>query len=222
MIVFLRASVKRNSLKSEIWQRLTNDHRPLHPVLIVLASASHYRRSLLERLRLPFEARNPSVDETLLPGEAAPDAALRLAQAKARTVAPFYPQALVIGSDQVAALDGACLGKPGSHERAVAQLQAMRAKSVVFHTALALLNTKTGAMQTAVVPTTVRFRPYSDDEIVRYLELEKPYDCAGSAKIEALGVVLVERVTGDDPSALIGLPLIQLAAMLRKEGVSIV
>ena len=194
----------------------------MHPFSIVLASASRYRRSLLERLRLPFEVRDPAVDETILPGEAPRDAALRLAQAKARAVAPFYPHALIIGSDQVAALDGACLGKPGTHEGAVAQLKAMRAKNVLFHTALALLNTETGAMQTAEVPTTVRFRTYGDEEILRYLEIEKPYDCAGSAKIEALGIVLVERVTGDDPSALIGLPLIRLAAMLREEGVRIV
>lgn len=189
---------------------------------LVLASTSQYRRALLERLRLPFEAKAPDADETARPGEAARDTALRLAQAKARAVASHYSNALVIGSDQVAELDGARLGKPGNHENAVAQLVAMRGKSVLFHTALALLNTASGAMQTAVVPTTVQFRHYSKSEIERYLDLERPYDCTGSAKIEGLGIVLVERVTGDDPSALIGLPLVQLAAMLRQEGVVIV
>jgi septum formation protein len=194
----------------------------LNPFRIVLASTSPYRRALLERLRLPFEVRAPDVDETLLPAESARGAALRLAQAKARVVAPSFPYALVIGCDQVAALDGVCLGKPGFHENAVTQLKAMRGKTVVFHTALALLNTASTCLQTAEVPTAVRFRDYTDREIERYLELEQPYDCAGSAKIEGLGIVLVESVAGDDPSALIGLPLVQLAAMLRKEGVSVV
>jgi septum formation protein len=194
----------------------------LNPPRIVLASTSPYRRALLERLRLPFEVKASSVDETPLPGETARDIALRLAQAKARAVAPSSPAALVIGCDQVAALAGTCLGKPGNHANAVAQLKAMRGKTVLFHTALALFNTESAVMQTAEVPTTVHFRRYSDSEIERYLELERPYDCAGSAKIEGLGIVLVERVNCDDPSALIGLPLVQLADMLRREGVSIV
>jgi septum formation protein len=164
----------------------------------------------------------PAVDEAALPTEQPRDTALRLAQAKARGVASRFPQALVIGSDQVAAVDGAGLGKPGGHAQAVAQLRAMRARSVVFHTALAVLNTATGALQSDEVPTTVRFRDYSDQEIERYLRLEQPYDCAGSAKIESQGIVLVERVVSDDPTALIGLPLIALAAMLRKEGVALV
>ena len=189
---------------------------------IVLASTSPYRRALLARLRLPFEVKAPAVDESALPDEPARETALRLAQAKARTVALSSPGALVIGCDQVAALDGTHLGKPGNHPNAVAQLKAMRGKDVLFHTALALLNTETGSMQTAEAPTTVRFREYSDREIERYLELERPYDCTGSAKIEGLGIVLVERVTGDDPSALIGLPLVRLAEMLRKEGVALV
>ena len=191
------------------------------PVL-VLASTSPYRRELLARLRLPFEVRAPAVDEAALPGEGARDTALRLAQAKARAVSAEFPHALIIGCDQVAELDGARLGKPGNHANAVAQLKAMRGRDVVFHTAVALLNAGTGALQVAEVPTTVRFRQYGDGEIERYLELEQPYDCAGSAKIEGLGIVLVERVTGDDPSALIGLPLMRLAAMLRKEGVAVV
>jgi septum formation protein len=189
---------------------------------LVLASTSPYRRELLARLRLPFEVAPPGVDEAALPGESAGDTALRLAQAKARAVAPKFPRALVIGSDQVASMDGERLGKPGTHERAVAQLRAMRGKTVLFHTALALLNTASGAVQTADVPTEVRFRDYGESEIERYLEMERPYDCAGSAKIEGLGIVLVERVSGDDPSALIGLPLVRLAAMLRNEGVTLV
>ena len=194
----------------------------MHPPSIVLASTSPYRRGLLARLRLPFEVRAPAVDEAALPGEAARDTAPRLAQAKARAVAPDCPAALIIGCDQVAVLDGDSLGKPGTHANAVAQLKAMRGRSVLFHTALALLNARTGALQTAEVPTTVRFRQYGDAEIEHYLELERPYDCAGSAKIEGLGIVLVESVHSSDPTALIGLPLIQLAAMLRNEGVAVV
>ena len=189
---------------------------------IVLASTSPYRRELLARFRLPFEVLGPHVDETPLPGESPRATALRLAQAKARAVAASFPDALIIGCDQVAELDGACLGKPGNHGNAVAQLRAMRGRDVLFHTALALLNAQSAAMHAAEVPTAVRFRRYADDEIERYLALEQPYDCAGSAKIEGLGITLVDRVTGDDPSALIGLPLIALAAMLRKEGVTLV
>jgi septum formation protein len=194
----------------------------LYPPSIVLASTSLYRRELLARLRLPFEVRAPVVNEAALPGEAARETALRLAQAKARAVAPDCPAALIIGCDQVAVLDGVSLGKPGSHANAVAQLKAMRGGTVLFHTALALLNARTGALQTAEVPTTVRFRQYGDAEIERYLEMERPYDCAGSAKIEGLGIVLVESVHSSDPTALIGLPLMRLAAMLRNEGVAVV
>ena len=189
---------------------------------IVLASTSPYRRALLARLRLPFEVMAPAVDEAALRGETARDTALRLAQAKARAVGASCPSALVIGCDQVAALDGASLGKPGSHENAVAQLKAMRGKCVVFHTALALLSTGSGALQQAEVPTAVYFRDYSDREIDRYLALEQPYDCTGSARIEGLGIVLVERVASDDPSALIGLPLMRLVTLLGNEGVAIV
>ena len=188
----------------------------------MLASTSPYRRDLLARLRLRFEVRAPAVDEAALPGEAARETALRLAQAKARAVAPGCPAALIIGCDQVAVLDGVSLGKPGNHASAVAQLKAMRGRNVLFHTALALFNARTGALQTAEVPTTVRFRQYGDAEIERYLEAERPYDCAGSARIEGLGIVLVESVHSSDPTALIGLPLMQLAAMLRNEGVAVV
>ncbi len=194
----------------------------MYPPPIVLASTSPYRRDLLARLRLRFEVRAPAVDEAALPGEAARETALRLAQAKARSVAPGCPAALIIGCDQVAVLDGASLGKPGNHANAVAQLKAMRGRNVLFHTALALFNARTGALQTAEVPTTVRFRQYGDAEIERYLEAERPYDCAGSARIEGLGIVLVESVHSSDPTALIGLPLMQLAAMLRNEGVAVV
>jgi septum formation protein len=194
----------------------------LHPSRIVLASTSRYRRDLLERLRLPFEVATPNVDEAPLAGEVPRATALRLAEAKARAVASTFPDALIIGCDQVAALDGACVGKPGNRENAIAQLRAMRGKEVVFHTALVLLNAKSAAMQAVDVPTAVHFRRYSDREIERYLDLEQPYDCAGSAKIEGLGIILVERVAGDDPSALIGLPLMQLVEMLRTEGVALV
>ena len=192
------------------------------PPRVVLASSSPYRRELLARLRLPFDVKAPGIDETALRGESPAATAMRLAQAKARAVAAAFPLALVIGSDQVAALDEICLGKPDGHENAVAQLKAMRGKTVVFHTAVALFNAATGAMQAADVPTTVDFRNYGDDEIDRYLAAERPYDCAGSAKIEGLGITLVDRVSSDDPSALIGLPLMRLAAMLRAEGVTIV
>lgn len=195
---------------------------PVTTPRLILASTSPYRRALLERLRIPFEVRAPGVDETALPAEPPASLALRLAEAKARAVGANSPASLVIGCDQVAALDGACLGKPGGHEQAVAQLQAMRGREVVFHTALALLNTASGEIQLASVPTTVRFRAYGDLEIERYLALEQPYDCAGSARIEGLGIALVERVTNDDPSALIGLPLIQLATMLAREGVAVI
>jgi septum formation protein len=175
----------------------------------------------LEQLRLAFEVKAPAVDESVLPGEGAPQTALRLAEAKARKVGAVTPACLVIGCDQVAALDGACLGKPGSHDGAVKQLKSMRGRDVVFHTALALLNTATNALQLAIVPATVRFRDYSDREIERYLALEQPYDCAGSAKIDGLGIALVERIVTDDPSALIGLPLMRLTTMLRNEGVAV-
>lgn len=194
----------------------------MNPRRIVLASTSPYRRALLARLRLPFEVHAPAVDESALPRESALETALRLAQAKARAVAPSFPDALVIGCDQVAALGGKSLGKPGNYDNAVAQLKSMRGNDVVFHTALAVLNTDSGALHMAEVSTTVRFRDLSDREIEHYLELERPYDCTGSAKIEGLGIVLVERVTSDDPTALIGLPLMELAAMLRKEGLALV
>jgi septum formation protein len=189
---------------------------------LILASGSVYRRDLLKRLRLPFDVVAPDVDEAPLRGETAERTALRLAEVKARAVAQPGQIALIIGSDQVAVLDGEKLDKPGSHAKAVRQLKAMRGKSVVFHTALCLYNCASDKVQVANVPTTVTFRNFSDAQIERYLASERPYDCAGSAKIEGLGVALVERVVSDDPTALIGLPLIQLISMLKNEGIAII
>jgi septum formation protein len=188
---------------------------------LVLASTSAYRRALLERFGLPFVTARPEVDETPLPGETPPATANRLAMAKARAVAEDHADALIIGSDQVAHLGDEVFGKPGTVERAIAQLQRMRGKTVVFHTALALVNTRSGAMRTDSVPTRVVFRDLSDAEIVRYVDKERPLDCAGSAKSEGLGITLLESLSGDDPTALVGLPLIALARMLRAEGVTL-
>jgi septum formation protein len=188
---------------------------------IVLASSSAYRKSLLARLGLDCRAIAPEIDESALPHETAEATALRLAQSKARSVAANERTALVIGSDQVAVLDDRAVGKPGSHAAAARQLREMSGNTVIFHTALCLHNAATGAEQLASVPTTVRFRRLSDAQIERYLQRDQPYDCAGSAKIEALGIALVEHVASADPTALIGLPLITLVTMLAREGVSI-
>jgi septum formation protein len=192
-----------------------------HPLLI-LASSSTYRRELLARLQIEFEVDAPEIDESPLPGEAPADTALRLACVKAHTVAARSPPALIIGSDQVAVLEGRALGKPGTHANAVAQLAAMRGKSVVFHTALCVLDSVSRSEQSANVPTTVHFRSYTDAQIERYLKLEQPYDCAGSAKIEGLGIALVERMESSDPTALIGLPLMLLTTMLANAGVHVI
>jgi septum formation protein len=188
---------------------------------IVLASSSTYRKALIARLGLDCRTAAPDIDERALPAEAPAATALRLAQAKARRIAEREPAALIIGSDQVAVLDDQLIGKPGTHAAAVRQLQAMSGKTVVFHTALCLLNSETNAVQLANVPTTVRFRKLDTAQIERYLRQDQPYDCAGSAKIEALGITLVEQVESDDPTALIGLPLITLVTMLQKEGIHI-
>lgn len=185
---------------------------------LVLASTSAYRRMLLERLQLPFVTARPDVDETPLPGELPPDTANRLALAKAQAVAERFEDALIIGSDQVAHMGSEIFGKPGTEERAIAQLQRMNGRSVVFHTALALINTRSGKVHLDSVPTEVRFRRLSDAEIVRYVEREQPLDCAGAAKSEALGITLLDALSGDDPTALVGLPLIALSRMLRAEG----
>jgi septum formation protein len=191
------------------------------PQQIVLASTSKYRRELLARLGLPFEVAAPGVDEAPLPNEAPQETSRRLAEAKARAVAVRFPQAIVIGSDQVAVLDGLVLDKPGDHGNAVRQLKAMRAREVVFHTALCLCHAASGRAQTRVVPYYVRFRDYSDAQIERYLQREQPYDCAGSARCEGLGIALIAEMRGSDPNALIGLPLIALTEMLAEHGVGV-
>jgi septum formation protein len=177
---------------------------------------------LLKRLGLPFDVVAPNVDETPLSGETAEHTASRLAEVKARAVAQSGQVALIIGSDQVAVLDGEKLDKPGTHAKAVRQLNAMRGRSVVFHTALCLYDCSSDSVQVANVPTTVVFRNFSNAQIERYLANERPYDCAGSAKIEGLGIALVERVVSEDPTALIGLPLIQLVSMLKNENFEII
>jgi septum formation protein len=191
-------------------------HRPL-----VLGSTSPYRRELLSRLRLPFQTAVPEVDETPEPGELPLALARRLALAKARAVAAQFPDAVVIGSDQVADLGGEPLGKPGTHERAVAQLRLMRGQTVVFHTAVAVVCAATGFEQLEVAPVEVKFRDLSDGEIEAYLQAERPYDCAGSARSEGLGVALLDAIDSDDPTALVGLPLIRTCRMIRAAGVKV-
>lgn len=191
---------------------------PAAPPLI-LASTSRYRHELLSRLRLPFEVVAPLVDETALPDEAPAALALRLALAKARAVARLRPLAVVIGSDQVAELDGAAIGKPGDHESAVAQLRRMSGRSVMFHTAVAVVRSDTGFESAALAPVRVQFRELGDAEIERYLRADQPYDCAGSAKSESLGVALLSAIISDDPTALIGLPLIRTCELLRQAGI---
>ena len=186
---------------------------------LVLGSTSRYRRELLERLRLPFSVDAPRVDETPRAGEAPAALAQRLALEKAQDVASRHPGAVVIGADQVAELDGHGIGKPGTHDRAVAQLRAMRGRQVVFHTAVAVLRPATGFAQGLLAPVAVLFRDLRDDEIERYLRLEEPYDCAGSAKCETLGIALLERIDSDDPTALVGLPLMRTCALLRAAGI---
>ncbi len=185
---------------------------------LVLASTSRYRKELLERLRLPFTVHASEVDETPLPGEDASALAVRLALAKADAVVSIESGAVVIGSDQVAELDGATLGKPGDHARATAQLRAMRGRTVRFHTAVAVVRGDRGFRCSELATIVVRFRALSDDEIECYLRLETPYDCAGSAKAEALGIALVESIESDDPTALIGLPLVRTCELLRRAG----
>lgn len=188
-------------------------HRPL-----ILGSTSVYRRELLSRLRLPFTVERPEVDETPLPHEKPADLALRLALAKAQAVAARHPSAVVIGSDQVADLHGEPLGKPGDHARAVVQLQRMRGQTVVFQTAVAVVCQASGFSQVVLAPVRVLFRALSDEAIEHYLRAETPYDCAGSAKSEGLGIALLERIDNDDPTALVGLPLIRTCELLRAAG----
>ena len=188
---------------------------------LVLGSTSRYRRELLERLRLPFSVEPPEVDETPLPGEAPEALARRLGAAKAAAVARKHPRAVVIGSDQVADLDGEPIGKPGNPGNAVAQLRRMSGRVVVFQTALTVMCEASGFVQHDLAPVRVRFRALADDEIEAYLRAEQPYDCAGSARSEGLGVALLESIDSDDPTALVGLPLIRTCRMLRAAGIRV-
>lgn len=194
---------------------------PQVPRPLILGSTSPYRRELLSRLRIPFEVASSEVDETPLPGESPRELASRLALAKARAVARQFPQAVVIGSDQVADLNGQPLGKPGSHERAVAQLRQMRGQTVIFQTAVAVVCLASGFEQLDLAPVKVHFRDLSDAEIEAYLQAEQPYDCAGSAKSEGLGIALLASIDNDDPTALVGLPMIRTCQMIRAAGVKV-
>ncbi len=191
------------------------------PQQLILASTSPYRRELLGRLGLPFDVANPQTDESPLPGESPEALSLRLSEAKARAVADHFPDALIIGSDQVATVDGKIYGKPGNHERAVAQLRELSGKTVNFFTGLCLYNARTGQADVRGIPTLVSFRTLADSEIENYLRREPAYNCAGSAKSEGLGIALLDSMKGDDPNALVGLPLIALCSMLRQQGVSV-
>lgn len=185
---------------------------------LILGSSSPYRRELLERLRVPFTIDSPNIDEAPLPNETAVDLCKRLSIAKAHAVAQRHPASWVIGSDQVAVLGDKIYGKPGTHSNAVAMLKQLSGNTLQFHTALCLLDTQTKAYQQDIVTIEAQFRFLDAAEIEHYLQVEKPYDCAGSAKSEGLGITLLERMTGDDPSALVGLPLISLSKMLRNWG----
>lgn len=188
---------------------------------LVLASTSPFRRDLLNRLGISFETANPQTDESPLPNEAPEDTALRLSEAKARAVAPLFPDALIVGSDQVAILEDRVYGKPGTHDNAVRQLQTMRGKTVNFFTGLCVLDARNGKAQVRGVPTRVTFRDLTDGEIESYLRREKPYNCAGAAKSEGLGIAIIARMQGEDPNALIGLPLIALCDLLKEAGLPV-
>lgn len=185
---------------------------------LVLASTSPFRKAILEKLHIPFDTASPEVDESVLPGESPEQLVARLSEAKARAVASRFADALIIGSDQVAVVDGQILSKPGVHEKAVAQLKRASGKRVSFLTGLCLLNTKSNRAQVDVVPFNVIFRQLSEAQIENYLRKEQPYNCAGSFKSEGLGIALFERLEGSDPNTLIGLPLIRLIKMLESEG----
>ena len=195
---------------------------------LILASGSTYRRELLARLHLPFVSIAPDVDESALRNELPEQTALRLSEQKAAAIAKNHPNAVIIGSDQVATLEGEHIGKPGTHDAALKQLQKMRGKSVIFHTALCLIDNRlegnekrnTYTIQTENVQTLVGFRQLSDSELDAYLRIEQPYDCAGSAKNEGLGITIIEKIVSNDPTALTGLPLISLTSMLRNIGIS--
>jgi septum formation protein len=192
-----------------------------HKRSLILGSTSAYRRELLSRLHIPFDVAAPHVDETPLAGEVPSALAERLALAKAGAIAAKFPQAVVIGSDQVADLNGLSLGKPGTHDKAVTQLRQMRGQTVIFQTAIAVVCLDSGFEQQSLAAVRVKFRDLTDDEIENYLHLEKPYDCAGSAKSEGLGIALLESIDSDDPTALIGLPLIRTCQMIRAAGIEL-
>ena len=194
----------------------------MHNKLLVLGSSSPYRKELLERLGLPFLTDRPGVDESPRAGESAEKIVRRLSQEKALAVSVRYPDALVIGCDQVAAVEDRIVGKPGNHEAAVKQLKEVSGKTITLYTGLALLNSKTGVIQVDVVPFSVTFRILTGEMIEEYLRRDKPYDCTGSVRVEGLGIALLERLEGDDPNALIGLPLIRLITMLKEEGLSVI
>ena len=189
---------------------------------LILASTSPYRRELLNRLGLAFDVANPQTDESALRGETPESLSLRLSEAKARAVANLYPDALIIGSDQVATVDGKIYGKPGNHQNAVEQLKQLSGKTVNFFTGLCLLNAQTGKADVRGIPTLVTFRQLTDSEIENYLRREPAYNCAGSAKSEGLGIALLSSIRGDDPNALVGLPLIALCDMLRRQGMAVI
>ena len=189
---------------------------------LILASSSKFRRELLRKLDIPFNSISPKIDEAPLADEKPHETALRLSQEKAKKIGKKHPHALIIGCDQVATLDGTQLGKPMNHQNATKQLQMMRGREVTFHSALCLYNPVTENMQSEVVPYIVRFRQLTDAQIENYLTKEQPYDCAGSAKSESLGIALIDRMIGEDPNALVGLPLIKLVTMLQNEGVAVI
>lgn len=194
---------------------------PSNTRTLILGSTSTYRRDLLARLHIPFEVAAPDVDETPLPGEAPHALAKRLALAKAKAVAAKFPKGVVIGSDQVADLHGQSLGKPGTHDRAVAQLRLMRGQTVVFQTAVSVVCLESGFEQSSLAAVRVTFRDLTDSEIENYLRIEQPYDCAGSAKSEGLGIALLASIDSDDPTALVGLPLIRTCKMIQAAGIEI-
>lgn len=188
---------------------------------LILASSSRYRREVLEKLHLPFECVSPDIDETPLADESPEQTSLRLAEGKARKVAEAYPEALIIGCDQVATVDGLQIGKPGNHSNAVKQLTMLSGREVIFHSAICLYNSANRHMQSTIAPYYVKFKPLTPRQIETYLRLEQPYDCAGSAKSEGMGIALLEYMRGDDPNALIGLPVIALVNMLQQAGVDV-
>jgi septum formation protein len=214
--------VRHKGADDIIVENLRQNNAMDKPRRLVLASTSPYRKALLERLGIAFEVAAPHVDERPLRGEAPRDTALRLSGLKAQAVRAAYRDALIVGSDQVALSEGRLLGKPGDHVSAVRQLRALSGKSAEFHTAVTLLDAANSQAQTRIVPCKVQFRPLDDKRIESYLRREQPYDCAGSAKIEGLGIALIARIDTEDPTSLIGLPLIALTEMLERAGLPVI